>query len=281
MNIILKKLTCLSCATLLILGACSTANALDKKDYLSQAKYYGVTAADFEEHSDVPFDSEALAGISLPQTKAKVYIEFNEFFPKDILDGVVDAISEGIDFDLYNTQYEMQGLVETYKDFYAAPDNTAKEHTKFFKYEKLGTQQFRAMSKAANTDYIIYAEIMPLYKLSKGKTYDANIEDWEYFCNAKYTTSDVKKYIMDKLYNSKQLELNLRLRVFNTNTGLFSFVSTQRLVGRLYKTTATKQISVGRSRNPRTIRNTVWTFRVDETAPLKDKLDSKIHIVLD
>lgn len=277
----LKKLTCLSCATLLILGACSTANALDKKDYLSQAKYYGVTAADFEEHSDVPFDSEALAGISLPQTKAKVYIEFNEFFPKDILDGVVDAISEGIDFDLHNTQYEMQGLVETYKDFYAAPDNTAKEHTKFFKYEKLGTQQFRAMSKAANTDYIIYAEIMPLYKLSKGKTYDANIEDWEYFFNAKYTTSDVKKHIMDKLYNSKQLELNLRLRVFNTNTGLFSFVSTQRLVGRLYKTTATKQISVGRSRNPRTIRNTVWTFRVDETAPLKDKLDNKIHIVLD
>lgn len=276
-----KKLVCLSCAAIMTLGACSTASAIDKADYLSQAKYYGVTAADFEQHSDVPFDSEALDGISLPQTKAKVYIEFNEFFPKDILDGVVDAISEGIDYDLHNTQYEMQGLVETYKDFYAAPDTSAKQHTKFFKYEKLGTQQLRAIAPAANTDYIIYAEIMPLYKLSKGKTYDADINDWEYFGNAKYTTSDVKKYIMSRLYNSKQLEINLRLRVFNTKTGLFSFVSTQRLIGRLYKTTETKQISVGRSRNPRTVRNTVWTFRVDETAPLKDKLDNKIHIVLD
>lgn len=171
-----KKLACLGCVAIMMLGACSSADALSKEDYISQAKYYGVTAADF--NSDTPFDSEVLDGISLPYTKAKVYVEFNEFFPKDILDGVVDAISEGIDFDLHNTQYEMQGLVETYKDFYAAPDNTAKEHTKFFKYEKLGTQQFRAMSKAANTDYIIYAEIMPLYKLSKGKTYDANVTDW-------------------------------------------------------------------------------------------------------
>ena len=276
-----KKLACLSCAAIMTLGACSTASAIDKRDYLSQAKYYGVTAADFEEHSDVPFDSEALAGISLPQTKAKVYIEFNEFFPKDILDGVVDAISEGIDYDLHNTQYEMQGLVETYKDFYAAPDTSAKQHTKFFKYEKLGTQQLRAIAPAANTDYIIYAEIMPLYKLSKDKSYDANITDWEYFGNAKYTTSDVKKYIMDKLYNSKQLELNLRLRVFNTNTGLFSFVSTQRLIGRLYKTTESKQISVGRSRNPRTVRHTIWSFRVEDNATYKDKLDNKIHIVLD
>lgn len=274
-----KKLACLGCVAIMTLGACSSANALSKEDYISQAKYYGVTAADF--NSDTPFDSEVLDGISLPYTKAKVYVEFNEFFPKDILDGVVDAISEGIDFDLHNTQYEMQGLVETYKDFYAAPDNTAKEHTKFFKYEKLGTQQFRAMSKAANTDYIIYAEIMPLYKLSKGKTYDANVTDWEYFSDSKYTTSNVKKYITDKLYNSKQLEINLRLRVFNTKTGLFSFVSTQRLVGHLSKNTITTQKSVGRSYNPRTERHSVWSFRVENNAPFKEKLDNKIHIILD
>ena len=274
-----KKLACLGCVAIMTLGACSSADALSKEDYISQAKYYGVTAADF--NSDTPFDSEVLDGISLPYTKAKVYVEFNEFFPKDILDGVVDAISEGIDFDLHNTQYEMQGLVETYKDFYAAPDNTAKEHTKFFKYEKLGTQQFRAMSKAANTDYIIYAEIMPLYKLSKGKTYDANVTDWEYFSNGKYTTSNVKKYITDKLYNSKQLEINLRLRVFNTKTGLFSFVSTQRLVGRLSKNTITTQKSVGRSYNPRTERHSVWSFRVEKNSPFKEKLDNKIHIILD
>lgn len=274
-----KKLACLGCVAIMTLGACSSADALSKEDYISQAKYYGVTAADF--NSDTPFDSEVLDGISLPYTKAKVYVEFNEFFPKDILDGVVDAISEGIDFDLHNTQYEMQGLVETYKDFYAAPDNTAKEHTKFFKYEKLGTQQFRAMSKAANTDYIIYAEIMPLYKLSKGKTYDANVTDWEYFSDSKYTTSNVKKYITDKLYNSKQLEINLRLRVFNTKTGLFSFVSTQRLVGHLSKNTITTQKSVGRSYNPRTERHSVWSFRVENNAPFKEKLDNKIHIILD
>lgn len=274
-----KKLACLGCVAIMTLGACSSANALSKEDYISQAKYYGVTAADF--NSDTPFDSEVLDGISLPYTKAKVYVEFNEFFPKDILDGVVDAISEGIDFDLHNTQYEMQGLVETYKDFYAAPDNTAKEHTKFFKYEKLGTQQFRAMSKAANTDYIIYAEIMPLYKLSKGKTYDANVTDWEYFSDSKYTTSNVKKYITDKLYNSKQLEINLRLRVFNTKTGLFSFVSTQRLVGHLSKNTITTQKSVGRSYNPRTERHSVWSFRVENNAPFKEKLDNKLHIILD
>lgn len=275
----LKKLACLSFTAAMLLGTCSSADALSKEDYISQAKYYGVTAADF--NSDTPFDSEVLDGISLPYTKAKVYVEFNEFFPKDILDGVVDAISEGIDFDLHNTQYEMQGLVETYKDFYAAPDNTAKEHTKFFKYEKLGTQQFRAMSKAANTDYIIYAEIMPLYKLSKGKTYDANVTDWEYFSDSKYTTSNVKKYITDKLYNSKQLEINLRLRVFNTKTGLFSFVSTQRLVGHLSKNTITTQKSVGRSYNPRTERHSVWSFRVENNAPFKEKLDNKIHIILD
>lgn len=274
-----KKLACLGCVAIMMLGACSSADALSKEDYISQAKYYGVTAADF--NSDTPFDSEVLDGISLPYTKAKVYVEFNEFFPKDILDGVVDAISEGIDFDLHNTQHEMQGLVETYKDFYAAPDNTAKEHTKFFKYEKLGTQQFRAMSKAANTDYIIYAEIMPLYKLSKGKTYDANVTDWEYFSDSKYTTSNVKKYITDKLYNSKQLEINLRLRVFNTKTRLFSFVSTQRLVGHLSKNTITTQKSVGRSYNPRTERHSFWSFRVENNSPFKEKLDNKIHIILD
>lgn len=271
----LKKLACLSCAAIMTLGACSTASAIDKQDYLSQAKYYGVTAADFEEHSDVPFDSEALAGISLPQTKAKVYIEFNEFFPKDILDGVVDAISEGIDYDLHNTQYEMQGLVETYKDFYAAPDTSAKQHTKFFKYEKLGTQQLRALAPAANTDYIIYAEIMPLYKLSKDKTYDANINDWEYFSKGKYKTTNVKNYFYGLLGNSKKIEINLRLRVFNTKTGLFSFVSTQRLVGKSHNT----------GNYQRAIRHSIWSFKTDEQnpeyTPLSRVPSDKIHIVLD
>lgn len=273
-----KKLACLSCAAIMTLGACSTASAIDKQDYLSQAKYYGVTAADFEEqeeHSDVPFDSEALAGISLPQTKAKVYIEFNEFFPKDILDGVVDAISEGIDYDLHNTQYEMQGLVETYKDFYAAPDTSAKQHTKFFKYEKLGTQQLRAIAPAANTDYIIYAEIMPLYKLSKDKSYDANITDWEYFGKGKYKTVNVKNYFYGLFGNSKKVEINLRLRVFNTKTGLFSFVSTQRLVGKSHNT----------DNYQRAIRHSIWSFKTDEENPEYTALSrvpsDKIHIVLD
>lgn len=267
-----KKLACLGCVAIMTLGACSSTDALSKEDYISQAKYYGVTAADF--NSDTPFDSEVLDGISLPYTKAKVYVEFNEFFPKDILDGVVDAISEGIDFDLHNTQYEMQGLVETYKDFYAAPDNTAKEHTKFFKYEKLGTQQFRAMSKAANTDYIIYAEIMPLYKLSKGKTYDANVTDWEYFSNGKYKTANVKNYFYGLFGNSRKIELNLRLRVFNTKTGLFSFVSTQRLVGKSHNT----------SNYQRAIRHSIWSFKTDEEnpeyTPLSRTPSDKIHIVL-
>ena len=276
-----KKLACLGCVAIMTLGACSSADALSKEDYISQAKYYGVTAADFNndansdsEVTDTHFDSEALDGISLPYTKAKVYVEFNEFFPKDILDGVVDAISEGIDFDLHNTQYEMQGLVETYKDFYAAPDNTAKEHTKFFKYEKLGTQQFRAMSKAANTVYIIYAEIMPLYKLSKGKTYDANVTDWEYFSNGKYKTANVKNYFYGLFGNSRKIELNLRLRVFNTKTGLFSFVSTQRLVGKSHNT----------SNYQRAIRHSIWSFKTDEEnpeyTPLSRTPSDKIHIVL-
>lgn len=271
----LKKLACLSCAAVMLLGACSTASALSKEDYLSQAKYYGVTAADFEEqHSNIPFDTEALDGISLPRTKAKVYVEFNEFFPKDILDGVVDAISEGIDYDLHNTQYEMQGLVETYKDFYEAPDTTAQKHTKFFKYEKLGTQQFRAMSKAANTDYIIYAEIMPLYNLKKGKSYDAEITDWEYFNNGKYKTTYVKQYMLDSIVNSRKVEVNLRLRVFNTQTGLFSFVSTQRLVGTSHNT----------GNYQRAIRHSVWSFKTDEVNPdqtaFSRTASDKIHIVL-
>lgn len=271
----LKKLAYLSLTTIMLLSSCSTASALDKEDYISQAKYYGVTAADFEEqNSNIPFDSEALDGISLPYTKAKVYIEFNEFFPKDILDGVVDAISEGIDYDLHNTQYEMQGLVETYKDLYEAPDSTAKKHTKFFKYEKLGTQQFKAMSKAANTNYIIYAEIMPLYRLTKNKHYDADIDTWEYFANGKYKSADVKNYFMGLFGNSRKIEVNLRLRVFNTQTGRFSFVSTQRLVGKSHNT----------SNYQRAIRHSVWSFKTDEENPEYTSLSrtpsDKIHIVL-
>ena len=271
----LKKLAYLSLTTIMLLGSCSTASALDKNDYISQAKYYGVTAADFEEQqSNIPFDSEALDGISLPYTKAKVYIEFNEFFPKDILDGVVDAISEGIDYDLHNTQYEMQGLVETYKDFYEAPDSTAKKHTKFFKYEKLGTQQFKAMSKAANTNYIIYAEIMPLYKLNKDKPYDVELTDWEYLKKGKYKIDNVKHYLTGMLGNSKKLEINLRIRVFNTKTGLFSFVSTQRLVGKSHNT----------SNYQRAIRHSIWSFKTDEENPeyasLSRTPSDKIHIVL-
>ena len=140
-----KKLACLGCVAIMMLGACSSADALSKEDYISQAKYYGVTAADF--NSDTPFDSEVLDGISLPYTKAKVYVEFNEFFPKDILDGVVDAISEGIDFDLHNTQHEMQGLVETYKDFYAAPDNTAAENKSPFHSFQSEENGFSTISK--------------------------------------------------------------------------------------------------------------------------------------
>ena len=138
----------------------------------------------------------------------------------------------------------MQGLVETYKDFYAAPDTSAKQHTKFFKYEKLGTQQLRALAPAANTDYIIYAEIMPLYKLSKGKTYDANIADWKYFSKGKYKTTNVKNYFYGLFGNSNKVEINLRLRVFNTKTGLFSFVSTQRLVGKSHNTGTISVLSV-------------------------------------
>ena len=270
----LKKLAYLSLVATITFGLCSTASALSKEDYISQAKYYGVTAADFEEHGNAPFDAEALDGISLPRTKAKVYIEFNEFFPKDILNGIVDAISEGIDYDLHNTQYEMQGLIETYKDFYTAPNTSANQHTKFFKYEKLGTQQLRAIASAANTDYIIYAEVMPLYKLSKDKTYDANINDWEYFSKGKYKTTNVKNYFYGLFGNSKKVEINLRLRVFNTRTGLFSFVSTQRLVGTSHNT----------SNYQRAIRHSIWSFKTDEKnpeyTPLSRVPSEKIHIVL-
>ena len=87
----LKKLACLSFATAMLLSTCSSADALSKEDYISQAKYYGVTAADFNndansdsEVNDTHFDSEALDGISLLYFNVKVYVEFNEFFPKDI-----------------------------------------------------------------------------------------------------------------------------------------------------------------------------------------------------
>lgn len=289
-----KKIAVSALSTVLLLGITTNAEALSKKDFMSQAKYYGVNIE--EQISDVAFDKEALDGIKLPYTKAKLYIEHNEQFVKPILDGIVTAISDGAGVELEGTQYEMEGLVEIYKDYYKASESTADTHTRQFAFNKLGTKEMRTISNAANTDFIIYADVVPLYPVKNKKGYRSsddyeynsqfekdkrniskqgiyNYDDIMYYHNGKYNVS--KKHREFIFFKHNKIELNLRLRVFNTNTGLFSYVTTQRLVGVAHNT----------SNDERAIRHAVWRFVAHENNPETDALfrhkSDKIKIVLE
>lgn len=268
----LKQLASLGLLMALLSVLPSTSEALSRKDFESQAKYYGVTL-----NSDKPFDTKALDGIVLPYTKVKIYIEHNEQFTKPILDALVDAVSESVDYDLYNTQYEMEGLVETYKDYYKASADTANKHTKHFAYNKLGTDEMNLLAKAANADFILYADVVPLYapkKASKDELDENGIYDYydiNYYHGGDYKISKKKQTIIG---HSKKLEVNLRLRVFNTKKGLFTYVNTQRLVGTSHNT----------SNNERAIRHSIWRFATHENNPKTDSFfrhrSDKLRIIL-
>lgn len=266
----MKKITILGIATVMFLTSTTGAEALSKKDFMSQAKYYGVNVDD-----NTSFDAKALEGISLPYTRTKLYIEHNEQFTKPILDGLVEAVSEAIGEDLYNTQYEMEGLVETYKDYYKASHDSSKIHTRHFGYAKLGTDEMRVLAKPANTDFIVYADVVPLFGLKKAsKTeFDDNglydYDDVQYYQGGKYKVSKTNVW-----GNGKKIELNLRLRVFNTKKNLFTYVSTQRLIGKSHNTG-----------DERAVRHAVWRFVAHENNPKTDDFfkhrSDKLHIVLE
>lgn len=283
-----KKIAVSALSTVLLLGLTTNAEALSKKDFMSQAKYYGVNIE--EQISDVAFDKEALDGIKFPYTKAKLYIEHNEQFVKPILDGIVAAISDGAGVELEGTQYEMEGLVEIYKDYYKASESTADTHTRQFAFNKLGTKEMRTISNAANTDFIIYADVVPLYPVKNKKGYRSsddyeynsqfekdkrnitkqgiyNYDDIMYYHNGKFNVSKKRMHFGNK---HNQLEINLRLRVFNTKTGLFSYVSTQRLLG----------VSHNTSNDERSIRKAIWYFTPNDNNLATRKSD-KIKIVLE
>lgn len=284
-----KHLTIKTLSLILCLGFAAQAQAMSSDDFLAQAKYYGVNIKTQEEPAnphivdptkEARLDQEALDGIQLPYTPAKIYVEHNEQFTKPIMDGVVDAVSDAITFDLHNTQYEMQGLVETYKDYYNAPASSVTRPTRHFDYYKLDTKVMRKLAKAANTDFIIYADVVPLYPMElKNKDKDKlqeqgyyDYKDLEYYHGSKY---DVSKKTRTSFFSKKnKLEVNLRLRVFNTKTGYFSFVSTQRLVGVAHNT----------SNDERAIRHSIWRFQAHENNPKEDSFfrhkSDKLHIVL-
>lgn len=158
----------------LCLGFAAQASAISKQDLLSQEKYGAEIKKDnivVDLSKESRLDQEAFDGILLPYSKAKIYVEHNEQFTKPIIDGIVDAVSNAIDCDLYKTQYEMEGLVETYKDYYNAPKSSQEKATRHFGYYKLDTEAMRTMAKAANTDYIIYTDIVPLFNF-KFKNFD-------------------------------------------------------------------------------------------------------------